>query len=156
MNESIFERFNQMFDMDGLKGDVAKANTKGGDFVEVPHGDYEVKVVKLELGETGPQSKTPGMPMVKIWYEILVGEYAGQKIFQNQMLTSGFGIHKMNELLTSFATGLSVEFENFMQYGALLEQIFNEIDGKAEYQLAYTANRKNEKFSEYAIIQRYV
>lgn len=153
--ENIFERFNSMVDVEGLKADVEAAASKGGDFVEVPHGDYEVKVTKIELGATGEKSKTPGMPMAKVWYEVLAGEFKGQKIFQNQMLTSGFGIHKMNEFLTSLETGISVVFENFEQYDALFKQIFTEVDGKAEYQLAYTANPKNEKFSEYNIIQRF-
>lgn len=153
--ENIFEKFNSMMDINGLKQDVANAATNTGDFVEVPHDDYEVKVVKIELGATGEKSKNPGMPMAKVWFDILTGEYKGQKIFMNQMLTSGFGIHKMNEFLTSLETGIPVMFENFAQYADLFAQIFAEVDGKAEYQLAYTANKKNPNFSEYNIIQRY-
>lgn len=156
MSENIFEKFNSMMDIAGLKQDVANAATNTGDFVEVPHGDYEVKVVKIELGQTGEKSKNPGMPMAKVWFDILTGEFKGQKIFMNQMLTSGFGIHKMNEFLTSLETGIPVMFENFAQYADLFAQIFAEVDGKAEYQLAYTANKKNSNFSEYNIIQRFV
>ncbi len=155
MGENIFDKFNSMIDVDGLKADVENAASKSGDFAEVPHGDYEVKVTKIELGATGEKSKTPGMPMAKVWFDILAGEFKGQKIFMNQMLTSGFGIHKMNEFLNSLETGIPVVFENFQQYDALFKQIFAEVDGKAEYQLAYTANPKNEKFSEYNIIQRF-
>ena len=93
--------------------------------------------------------------MAKVWFDVLTGEYKGQKIFMNQMLTSGFGIHKMNEFLTSLDTGIPVMFENFAQYADLFAQIFAEVDGKAEYQLAYTANKKNPNFSEYNIIQRF-
>ena len=153
MENSIFEKFNSMIDVNGLKEDVASAASNTGEFVEVPKGDYEVKIVKLELGETGPQSKTPGMPMAKVWFDIVAGEYKGQKIFMNQMLTSGFGIHKMNELLNSLETGITVVFENFEQYADLMAQIFDAIDGKAEYQLAYGENNKG--FSTYTIVQRY-
>ena len=153
MGENIFEKFNQMMNVEGLKQDVAAAASGGGDFVEVPTGDYEIKVVKLEIGETGEKSKTPGAPMAKVWFDILAGEYKGQKIFMNQMLTSGFGIHKMNEFLTSLETNVPVEFENFTQYGALFEEIFNEIDGKAEYQLTYGKNNKG--YSTYTIVQRF-
>lgn len=153
MGENIFEKFNQMMDVAGLKQDVEAAKSGGGDFVEVPKGDYEVKVVKLEIGETGEKSKNPGAPMAKVWFDILAGEYKGQKIFMNQMLTSGFGIHKMNEFLTSLETDVPVEFENFTQYGALFEEIFNEIDGKAEYQLTYGENNKG--YSTYTIAQRF-
>lgn len=155
MGDNIFEKFAQMVDVEGLKADAEAAASKSGDFEEVPHGDYEVKVTKIELGATGEKSKTPGAPMAKVWFSILAGEYKNQKIFMNQMLTSGFGIHKMNEFLISLETGIPVVFENFEQYDALFKQIFAEVDGKAEYQLAYTANPKNEKFSEYNIIQRF-
>ena len=153
MGENIFEKFNNMIDVEGLKKDVEEAANNSGDFVEVPHGDYEVKVVKIELGETGEKSKTPGMPMAKVWFEILAGEYKGQKIFMNQMLTSGFGIHKMNEFLNSLETGIPVVFDNFTQYADLFKQIFNEVDGKSEYQLAYGENNKG--YSTYTIVQKF-
>jgi hypothetical protein len=154
MGENIFEKFNSMIDVAGLKQDVANVSTSTGDFVEVPKGEYEVKVVKIELGETGERSKTPGMPMAKVWFEVLVGEYKGQKIFMNQMLTSGFGIHKMNEFLTSLDTGITVVFENFQQYADLFAQIFAAVDGVAEFQLSYGENNKG--FSTYTIVQRFV
>lgn len=153
MGENVFEKFNEMFDLAGLQNDIANASANTGDFVEVPKGDYEVKVVKIELGETKETSKNPHMPMAKIWYEILAGEYKGQKIFQNQMLTSGFGIHKMNELLISLESGVTIQFENFIQYADLFTQVFDAIDGKAEYQLHYAENNKG--FATYDIVQRY-
>lgn len=153
MGENIFEKFNNLIDVDGLKQDVATAAENSGDFVEVPKGDYEVKVVKIELGETGEKSKTPGMPMAKVWFDILAGEYKGQKIFMNQMLTTGFGIHKMNEFLTSLETNIAVQFENFVQYDALFKEIFDAVDGKAEFQLSYGENNKG--YSTYTIVQRF-
>lgn len=151
MGENIFEKFNSMMDINGLKQDIANAATNsGGDFVDVPHGDYEVKVVKIELGQSKKE-----LPMAKVWFEVLAGEYKGQKIFMNQMLTSGFGVHKMNEFLDSLETGIPTLFENFQQYADLFAQIFAEVDGKAEYQLAYTENPKNTNFSNYNIVQRY-
>ena len=153
MGENIFEKFNSMIDVEGLKQDVATAAESTGDFVEVPKGNYEVKVTKIELGETGEKSKTPGMPMAKVWFDILAGEYKNQKIFMNQMLTTGFGIHKMNEFLISLETDITVQFENFAQYADLFKQIFAEVDGKAEYELAYGENNKG--YSTYAIVQRF-
>jgi hypothetical protein len=150
MGENIFEKFNEMMDIDGLKADVAKAAESTGDFVEVPHGDYEVKVTKIDLA-----ASKAGAPMVKVWFDVLTGDFKGQKIFMNQMVTTGFGIYKMNEFLNSLETGIEVQFENFEQYAGLLTQIFNAVDGTAEFQLAYTANPKNAKFSEYKIVQRF-
>lgn len=156
MGENIYEKFNNLFGeagLAGLKQDVESANNNTGDFVEVPKGEYEVKVVKIELGETGPNSKNPGMPMAKVWFDILAGEYKGQKIFMNQMLTSGFGIHKMNEFLNSLETGIPVVFENFNQYADLFAQIFANVDGVAEFQLSYGENNKG--YSTYTIVQRF-
>ena len=152
--ENIFEKFNSMMDINGLKQDIASAASNTGDFVEVPKGEYEVKVTKIELGETGPNSKTPGMPIAKVWFDILAGQYKGQKIFMNQMLTSGFGIHKMNEFLESLETGIPVMFENFGQYADLFATIFAEVDGTAEFQLSYGENNKG--YSTYNIVQRFM
>ena len=121
----------------------------------MPTSQDEVSIAKIELGETGEKSRTPGMPMAKVWFEVVAGEFKGQKIFMNQMLTSGFGIHKMNEFLDSLESGISVEFENFNQSADLFKQIFNVVDGDAEYQLAYTENPKNPKFSNYNIVQKF-
>lgn len=156
MGENIFEKFNNLFGAEGLAGlkhDVESAASSTGDFVEVPEGEYEVKVVKLELGETSEKSKNPGMPMAKVWFEVIAGEFKNQKIFMNQMLTSGFGVHKMNEFLTSLETNANVVFENFQQYGDLFAQIFAEVDGKAEYQLSYGKNAKG--YSTYTIVQKF-
>lgn len=153
MGENIFAKFNDMFDVDGLKKDVSDAASNSGEFEEVPFGDYEVKISKIELGQTGEKSKNPGMPMAKVWYTILTGDFKNQKIFQNQMLTTGFGIHKMNEWLDSLETGIPVVFENFAQYADLFGQIFDAVDGKAEYQLSYTQNNKG--YSVYTIVQRF-
>lgn len=153
MGDNIFAKFNEMIDVEGLVKDVESAASSSGDFVEVPKGDYEVKVVKIELGETGEKSKTPGMPMAKVWFEILAGDFKNQKIFMNQMLTSGFGIHKMNEFLDSLETGIPVQFENFEQYAELFAQIFDAVDGKAEYQLCYGENNKG--YATYTIVQKF-
>lgn len=153
MGENVFERFNSMFDLAGLKNDIESAASNSGDFVEVPDGNYEVKVSKIELGETGVNSKNPGMPMLKIWFDIIAGDFKGQKIFMNQMLTTGFGIHKANQLLTDLQSGVGVVFENFDQYHNVLEQVFGAIDGVGEYELAYSHNTKG--YATYTIVQRY-
>lgn len=155
MENNMFEKFKSMVDLDGLKADIAAAEANTGDFVKIPHGDYEVKVVKIELGATGEQSKSPGAPKASVWFEVLAGDFKGQKIFMTQMLTSGFGIHKMNEFLISLETGIAVQFENFEQYAEMFAQIFDAVDGKAEYQLHYAPNKKNANFDDFKIVQKY-
>ena len=155
MSNEMFAKFNEMFGGESgladLKSDIETAASKDVAFVEVPKGDYEVKITKIELGETGEKSKTPGVPKASVWFEIVAGEYKGQKIFMTQVLTKPFSFHKLNEFLNSLETGIPVGFENFVQYGDLLEQIFNEVDGRAEYHLAYGENKG---FPTYDIIQK--
>ena len=153
MGENVFSKFNEMFDLNGLKNDIETAATNTGDFVEVPVGDYEVKISKIELGETGEKSKTPGMPMAKVWFTILAGDFKNQHIFMNQMLTTGFGIHRFCEFLRSLETDVNIVFENFEQFADVMTEVFNAVDGTGEYQLHYAQNAKG--YSTYDIIQRF-
>lgn len=133
----IWTKFDQMVDTEGLKEDVREAAENKIDYKEVPEGRYEVKIEKIEL----KQSKT-GRPMVAFWFKILEGEYKNQYIFWNQVVDIGFGLHKVNEFLRSLDSGLEVQFENFTQYGNLLMDIHEVIDGKLEYGLKYSKNSK--------------
>lgn len=148
----IFDKLNASFDLAGLKEDEAKAG-EGMDFEDVPHGDYEVKVVKLELTLTKETAKNPNAPMVRVWFEVLTGEYKNQKIFMNQMIHKGFGLRKANDFLKSLESGITVVFEDFRQYAELLAQIFDAIDGNAEYHLKYEQNDKG--FDVFTIVERF-
>lgn len=129
----LWDKFDSAIDVEGLKKDVKEAAENGGDFKEVPIGEYEVKITKLELGET----KT-GNPAMKVWFKILVGEYKGSMLFMTQVLSSGFGIHKANEFLRSLGTEHDIEFNSYNQYGELLMDIAEYIDDhKLEYGIEY-------------------
>lgn len=143
---NIWEKFDKNIDVEGLKADAKEAAENGGDFKEVPHGEYEVEVNKLELRES-----KKGDPMLTIWFKILTGEYKGSLIFYNQVLSIGLGLHKANEMLRSLDSDVEVEFENFKQYNDILMDIAEAVDGNLEYALSYTANKKNPQFSEYEI-----
>ena len=144
---NIWEKFDKSIDVEGLKKDADEAaNNGGGDFKEVPHGDYEVKVDKME-----PKVSKKGDPMLSIWFKILSGEFKGNLIFFNQVLTTGFGLHKANEMLRSLDSGVDVEFKSMSQYADLIMDIQEAIDGNLEFALSYTANKKNANFSEYKI-----
>lgn len=152
MTNEMYEKFNNMFDMAGLKADIEAAKANNTEFEKVPYGDYEVRVEKIELGATGEKSKTPGAPMAKIWYTIVAGDYKNQKLFQNQMLTGGFGIHMMNEFLDSLESGYTCEFENYVQYADLFRSVFEAIKAD-EYQLSYGQNNKG--YDIYKIVQKF-
>ena len=128
-----FSKFDKMVDIDGLKKDIADAEANGGgaDFKEVPHGSYEVAIDK---------------PMATCWMKIVSdGEFKGQRIFMNQVITQGFQIHMMNAFLRSLlpeGSGIDVEFTGYAEYNDLLLDIAEYVDGDFEYGLEYGENSK--------------
>jgi len=141
----IWEKFDKEIDVEGLKADAKEAAKNGGNFKEVPHGTYEVKVDKMELKE----SKT-GKPMLSIWFKILDGQYKNSLIFYNQVLSTGFGLHNANEFLRSMDSDVNIEFANFKQYNNMILDIAEAIDGVLEYGLEYSEGKNG--FSNYKII----
>ncbi len=131
-----FSKFDKMIDIASLQEDVKAAESNTGDYKEVPHGTYEVKVSKMELKES-----SKGDPMVSIWFKILTGEYKNSTIFMNQVITQGFQIHIANELLRSLDSGVEVTFDTYSQYGQMLMDIAEAIDNKLEYALEYGENK---------------
>lgn len=128
-----FSKFDSQVDIEGLKHDIQDAATNGGgDFKEVPLGAYEVKIKKLEL-----KLSKKGDPMVSCWMQILEGDYKGQLLFMNQVVTKGFQIHIVDEFLRSLESGELICFESYSQYAQLLMDIAEAIDGKKEYALEY-------------------
>lgn len=160
--EDIFAKFNSMFDVDALARDVKEQNSGSVEKKDVPYGDYEVRVTKLVLEECDFDCDYKGMPQLNVWFKIINHEeYAGQLLFCTKRLISlnnpkkgtPFLVHKANELLESLESGIPVAFENFVQYKELVNEIFREIDGRGEYQLAYFENKG---YKDYAITQRFV
>ncbi len=145
---NIWEKFDKAIDVEGLQKDVQEAAENGTNFREVPHGEYEVKIEKLELVES-----KAGDPMVTVWFKVLAGDYKGSMIFMNQVITKGFQIHIMNEFLRSLDSGYDVEFRSYSQYGQLLMDIHEAIDGELEYLLKYSEGKKG--FSNYEIVDVY-
>lgn len=143
-----YSKFDKAVDLEGLRKDAEEAEKNGGgNFKEVPYGTYEVKVDKMELTESKKHD-----PMVSIWFTILTGEYKNSKIFFNQVITQGFQIHIVNELLRSMDTGVDgITFESYSQYGQLLMDIAEAIDGKLEFGLEYGETKKG--FPTYEITE---
>ena len=129
-----FSKFDKMVDLEGLKKDIA--DSADGDFKEVPLGTQEVAITKLELGES-----KKGDPMVKIWFKILEGEYKNSLLFMHQVITQGFQIHIVDELLKSFETDVDVHFESYSQYADMLLDVFEAVDEKLEFALEYGENK---------------
>lgn len=125
-----FSKFDKQVDLEGLKKDIE--DSASGDFKEVPLGNYEVAITKLELTES-----KKGDPMVTCWFKILNGEYANSLIFMNQVITQGFQIHIVDEFLRSLETDIDVKFESYSQYNELLLDIFEAVNGNLEFGLKY-------------------
>lgn len=141
-----FEKFNKLVDMEGLKEDIEKANTRGdGEYAEVPLGTYEVTIEKMELRES-----KKGDPMVTIWFKILNGEWENNRLFMNQVITKGFQIHNVNELLRGLGTSQVIEFNDYSQYANLLLDVHEEAVSKHEYALEY--GEKN-NFKTFKIVE---
>ena len=139
----IFEKWNESTDLKGLQDDIKDAQENNKEFEKVPHGEYEVKLDKLEL-----KASKKGDPMVSAWFTILEGKYKKSKLFLNQVITQGFQIHIVNELLKSMGTDLAIEFVDYKQYADLLLDVAEECDtNKLEFALKYEDNKGYDKFT---------
>ena len=78
----MFEKWNSNVDLNGLQKDIKDAQENKREYEEIPHGEYEVKVAKMEL-----KSSKKGDPMVSIWFTILEGKFKKSKLFLNQVVT---------------------------------------------------------------------
>lgn len=151
---NIFDKWDKEINTEGLANDVKEAaENGGGDYKEVPHGDYEVAVQQMEL-----KASKKGDPMVSIWFKILEGEFKGSIIFYNQVITQGFQVHFVNEMLRMMVSELedapAVEFKSYKQYGNLIMDIFEAINDNYEFVLSYKKGKKD--FSTYEIKEVFV
>lgn len=144
-----FSRYNQ--NLNDLKNDIKAAEESSKSFEEIVPGTYEIAVEKLEMKET----KSGDALMLSVCMKILDGKYKNRLIFFNQLLMSGFGIHKANEFLRSLDTGAEVKFEDFVKYDELVKEIAFAINKMGlEYELEYSKNEKNGKhYDNYKIVQ---
>lgn len=134
---NLFTEFDKAVDVKALAEDV-KNSSDSPVYKDVPDGDYEIKIEKLELVATKETHK----PMVSGWFRVLSGEYKGQLIFMNQVVDEAFKIHLVKQFLISLDTELDIDFETYTQFGNLLMDVMEKIDGKLEYGLKYSHNRK--------------
>lgn len=143
---NIWDKFDNAIDTAALANDVKDAAENGVSYKEVPHGDYEVSIDKLEL-----VASKAGDPMVSVWFKVLEGEFKGSRIFMNQVITQGFQIHIVDEFLRSLGTDVNIEFITYKQYGNLLMDVMEAIDGNFEFALSYKEGKKG--FSTYEITE---
>ena len=152
---NVFEQWDSQIDTEGLAKDVAEAAENGGtgNYKEVPHGDYEVAINKMEL-----KASKKGDPMVSIWFKVVDGDHKNGIIFFNQVIVQGFQIHIVNELLRMMISEMAdapvVEFKSYAQYANLLMDIQEKVEDNFEFALSYAEGKKG--FSTYEIKEVFV
>lgn len=134
-----FSKFDKEVDLEGLQKDFEEAaeNGGGGNYKEVPLGQYEVKIDKMEL-----TTSKKGDPMFSCWFKILTGEFKNSLIFMNQVINQGFQIHIVKEFLRSLDTEIEVDFESYSQFADLVMDIHETVDGQLEFVLDYGETNK--------------
>lgn len=148
-----FSKLDKEYDIKGLKEEVKEVEENGGgDYPEIPLGEYEVTLNNMELGVTGEKSKNPGTPMLKASFKIVAGDYKNQLIFMNQVVGAAFGIHKADEFLRSLDTGIPIEFNGYEDYADLILDVAEEMD-KVEFLLAYGENKSG--FNTFEVLEIY-
>lgn len=144
-----FKKFNQQFPADKMKKDMQEAAENGGNFEQLPDGEYTVKLESMELGES-----RKGALMIKAQFRITKGDHKKQCIFVNRILTGtkndGFMMIKANDFLESLDSGIDVVFEDWEQYNDLILDIAEAIQ---EDGLQYIVNlTKNGEYQDFEII----
>lgn len=139
--DNIFEKFDSMFDIDAMNEEFKDAADRNTERVEVPDGQYECKIEKMELRE----SKS-GNPMVSIWFRIVAGDFKNSVLFMHQTINRSFGLHKVKTMLHAMDTGLEIVFHSFGELAALLEDQMKAIDEQGlEYAINYTTAKNDFK-----------
>lgn len=135
---SVFDKWNKAVDSDFMKEVEAQENGQGGNFEQVPHGTYEVRIAKMEV-----KASKNGDPMLAIQFKILEGKYKGQLIFMNQVILQPFQIHIANDFLRSLDSSIEIKFVDYSQYNDLTLDVAEAIDtAKLEYALEFGENEK--------------
>lgn len=116
----------------------------------VPEAIYHLRVDKVELKKTGPNSKNPNTPMAEVTFTIFgpeeAEEFHGRKVFENLML-AGDGMFRLRQLLEATGQGEDFVLEDtdqllHLEVAAVVQvEPEKEVDGKK-----YGARNKVAKF----------
>lgn len=143
-----WDQFNKAISPDVAK-DIDKVSKENGtgDYAEVPKGTYIGQVVKFEVGECGPNAKTPGAPLLKLDFKITEGDYKKHHLFMNKVLYTDRNDDKWN--ITKLMGGvvawinklqpsedIEVVFKNYDQFSDLILDIAEDI-AELYYQITY-------------------
>lgn len=87
-------------------------------FEVLPDGNYDLKIADVQLTKTKESNK----PMLKITFEVVGGEYAGKKIFENAVLDSRRGQFLVNQIETAIGGDpTDPDTDNWTTYDGTIE-----------------------------------
>lgn len=127
----------------------------GGDFDEIPHNKYEVRIDKLQI-----KKSRKGAPMLHVQFRILEGEFTNHCLFYYQVLNNAVGLRIALDFLRSFDSGVTLDRAevftdkqfDLRKLNAKLQEIARAIDSKGlEYALSYTESKSNSDYSDFKI-----
>lgn len=146
-------------DLDNLDNDTNEKR----EFVEIPCGDYEVRVDAMYCKTCQPDEKHPEeYYRAIIAFEILNGEYAGEYVYYWQNLTAIWMIKAVGTFMRSMKTNVDLSSARYVtdgefdseKYNALLEEVYDDVSASGyEYQLNIAPQEKNPNFKKYTIVQ---
>lgn len=143
-----FSKFDKQINGEQLQQDIKAAAENNTTFDPTPKGTYTVKIEKLEIGETGPQSAGgAGRPMLKAMFRILEGDQKKRTLFVNRVLygtkNDANMIANAISFLESLDSGLDIGFETYSQFAELVLDVFEEIESTLEYEVEYDPDAFN-------------
>lgn len=141
-----FSAFDKQIDLNQLKKDTEEIKKNGGtgDFPEIPAGNYNAKVEKLELGAT-----KDGRPMLRAMFRITEGDYKKHCLFFNRVL---FGTKNDANMIAGAMTWLEslepsedvgpIVFDGYSDLAELVMDIAEDISD-LEYEVEYDPDEFN-------------
>ena len=138
-----FTKFDSMINEAELSKQLEEAkNNAPQTNIEVPAGNYTVKVEKMEVGAT-----KDGRPMFKVQCRILEGEFKKWCVFMNRVLygtkNDATMISSVIGWLQKLEPSMTVEFKNYSQFADLVLDIFEEVADAVELDVAYDPDAFN-------------
>lgn len=153
---SIFDKYASKINAEDLAASQQEINQNaGGDYPEVPVGEYEVKVEKMEA-----KMSSKNNPMVSIWFKILKGDFKDSMIFYNGVFHEDWMRHRVVDFLSDILDdsthkaeiNLILKDSNIDEINEFIMDIHEQVDGTLEYLLAYGMSKG---FNTYKITEVY-
>ena len=145
-------------DWDAFKAELSEKDKKtlekmgqesaDGDFEEVPDGDSEVRISRMEFG-----TSKNGNPTAYVNFDIIAGDYDGDVIYHTFSFggkSPAFKLKKFVDFASTLKSGIDLSYSNFKDEngdfdGEKLENAINEIfdiiGDKTEYAISKTTNK---------------